>query len=264
VLAISASPALALWIGLGFIGSVLSGMFGVGVVLTMPLLLYVPPLIGREPMAIHTIAGTSTVLVATVGLAGALSHTRQRRVRWSLIPTIGGGMAPAAFAGAAASRLISPRVLLALLAVLVVAAALALILLRGKEESETGAAELRVNPALEITLGAVLGFFVGMVGAGGGFLLVPLLTYVLRVPLRVAVGSSLGILAVSGLAGMLGKALTGQVDWLFAAALVAGGLPGVRFGAWLGSRVNIRQLAFAQGLLLALLAMKMWWDILRA
>jgi uncharacterized membrane protein YfcA len=102
-----------------------------------------------------------------------------------------------------------------------------------------------------------------MGGLGGGFLLVPLMTYLLDVPLRVAVGSSLGILAVTGLFSMVGKAATGQIDWVFAAALVAGGLPGVRVGAWISGRVNVRLLSLVLGFVLALIAVKMWWDILK-
>ncbi len=261
-LAIAESPPHALWILLGFIGAIFSGMFGIGVVLTVPLLLYIPPLLGREALSIHTVTGTSTVQVAVVGLAGALSHVRDRRIQWSLIPLVAGGMAPAALLGATLSREMSGPTLSAIFAVLIVAAAAALIVGRNTDIPDSDVAAARVNRGLTLVLSAALGFLVGIVGLGGGFLLVPLLTYGLKVPIRVAVGSSLGILAVTGLASMIGKATTGQIDWLFAAALVAGALPGVRLGTWLGRRVNVRQLSLALGVLLAILAAKMWWDIL--
>ncbi len=263
VLAIAESPAHALWILLGFLGAVFSGMFGIGVVLTVPLLLYVPPLLGREALPIHIVTGTATVQVAVVGLVGALSNVRDGRVRWDLIPLVGGGMAPAALVGAVLSSRLSGRTLEAIFAVLIVAAAVALFVGRAPEKAAMNKAT-SANRTLAFVMGAVLGLVVGIVGLGGGFLLVPLLVYLLDVPLRVAVGSSLGILAVTGLASMVGKAATSQIDWLFAAALVAGALPGVRLGTWLGARVNVRQLSVGLGLLLTGLAAKMWWDILRA
>jgi uncharacterized membrane protein YfcA len=262
VLAIAESPPHALWILLGFTGAVFSGIFGIGVVLTVPLLLYIPPLIGRAALPIHIVTGTATVQVAVVGLMGALTHFRHGRVRWSLIPMVSGGMAPAALVGAALSSRLSGRVLEGVFAMLVVAAAVALFLGRGKGDEPAEAVEGPVNRGLAFAVGAGLGLLVGVVGLGGGFLLVPILTYLLHVPLRVAVGSSLGILAVTGLASMVGKAATGQIDWLFAAALVAGALPGVRLGAWVGHRVNVRQLSIGLGLLLTVVSAKMWWDIL--
>jgi uncharacterized membrane protein YfcA len=264
VLAIAESPAHALWIVLGFAGAVFSGMFGIGVVLTVPLLLYVPPLVGRQPLPIHIIAGTTTVQVAVVGLMGALSHVKDGLIRWSLIPLIAGTMAPAALLGAAWSRAVSGRVLEAVFILLIVAAAVILIARRGDAQAGEAGGNVPARRLPAMLLGAALGFLVGMVGLGGGFLLVPLMVYVLRVPLRIAIGSSLGILAVTGIAGMIGKAVTGQIDWIFAAALVAGALPGVRVGAWLGKRIDVRQLSFALGVVLALLAVKMCWDMLAA
>ncbi len=85
---------------------------------------------------------------------------------------------------------------------------------------------------------------------------------VLRIAMRLAVGSSLGIVAFSGLAGALGKAVTGQVDWGLAIALVIGALPGARLGAMVSRRTRVDSLALILGILIALVACKMWWDLL--
>jgi uncharacterized membrane protein YfcA len=106
-----------------------------------------------------------------------------------------------------------------------------------------------------------VGLLVGLVGAGGGFLLVPLMIYLLHVPVRVAVGSSLAIVALSGIAGAIGKAVTGQVDWFYALALVTGALPGAQFGAMSSRRVPAGLLARLLGALTALVAIKMFWDL---
>ncbi len=69
-------------------------------------------------------------------------------------------------------------------------------------------------------------------------------------------------MAFSGLAGALGKAVTGQVDWGLALALVVGTLPGAWIGAMVSRRTHAESLALILGILIAIIAFKMWWDLL--
>ena len=75
-------------------------------------------------------------------------------------------------------------------------------------------------------------------------------------------GASLGIVTLSGVAGTVGKYLTGQVDWPMALALVAGALPGARLGAAASGRFKSETLALILGTLIAGAALRMWWEIL--
>jgi uncharacterized membrane protein YfcA len=127
---------------------------------------------------------------------------------------------------------------------------------------EIDAALIRFNRPAATASGLVVGGLVGMVGAGGGFLLVPLMLYVLRIPMRAAVAASLGIVLLSGLAGAAGKVATGQVEWHLALALVAGALPGAWVGAAVSRRTHTRVLGLILGLLIGIVAIGMWWEIL--
>jgi len=262
-LAVAATPPVALFVVLGFVGAIFSGLLGIGVVITVPLLLYVPPLVGREPLTMHTVTGATMLLVAVVGIVGSLSHVRDRRVKWSLVSALGVPMGGAALVGAVSSKFVGSHVLLALFASLALAASAVLIVRRGDLPPDLPAGQIQVNRVIAFGLGGALGFLVGMVGLGGSFLLVPLMIHVLKVPLRVAMGSSLGILALTGIAGFLGKAVTAQVDWLLAAALIAGSMPGVRIGVAAGRRIDPKHLSLALGLVLALISARMWWDVLK-
>jgi len=102
----------------------------------------------------------------------------------------------------------------------------------------------------------------GLVGSGGAFLLVPLLLMVVRVPLRVTIGSSLAITSCSAVVGFAGKALTGQVPWLLALAVALGALPGARLGAAVGRRLTYVHLRLVLLLVVALSAGRVWWDLL--
>jgi len=87
--------------------------------------------------------------------------------------------------------------------------------------------------------------------------------HVLRVPLRTAVGASLGVVAMSGVAGAFGKAISGQVDWLLALAVVAGALPGAQLGAIVSRRTKPETLGLLLGVFIGLVALRLWWGILR-
>ena len=80
--------------------------------------------------------------------------------------------------------------------------------------------------------------------------------------MRNALATSLVIVFLSGFAGTIGKAMTGQVVWLLALGLVVGALPGARLGAFLSRRTATHVLATILGVVIAAIAVKMWIDIL--
>ncbi len=227
LLAIYQSPSYAVLIGLGFTGAFVAGLVGVGgAILMIPLLLYVPPFFGFDRFAIHTVAGAEMIQVATAAIVGALAHWREGKVSGALVATIGPGMVVATLSGAIVTRFVSAGLLTGIFASLALTAALVMLGSRRRLPTASAYRAVRFNKALAVSLGGGVGFLSGMVGAGGGFLLTALMVSMLRVPMQLAVGSSLGIVAFSGLAGAFGKAVTGQVHWGLAIALVVGALPG--------------------------------------
>jgi len=202
------------------------------------------------------------IQVATAGIVGALCHWREGKVSATLVTTIGPAMVAAALTGAVVSSFVSAGLLTGVFASLALAAALLMLGSRNRLPLETAPELVCFNKGLAVSLGGGVGFFSGMVGAGGGFLLTALMVSVLRIPMRMAVGSSLGIVAFSGLAGAFGKTVTGQVDWALALALVVGALPAARLGAMVSRRTRVESLALILGILIAIIACKMWWDLL--
>jgi uncharacterized membrane protein YfcA len=229
----------------------------------IPLLLYVPPLFGQPALDMHTVAGITMVQVAAAGIAGLLGHARHQRIDRRLVLVLGGSMLVGSASGAVASRGISGDALRAVFATLALVAAIVMFLPRQEPDRGAEPGDPPFNRWLALGSGLAVGTLVGMVGAGGGFLLVPLMLYVLHIPLRNAVGASLGIVALSGIAGSLGKAVTNQVTWPLALALVVGALPGAALGAVVSRRVRTETLGYVLGSLIALAALKMWWEIVR-
>jgi hypothetical protein len=107
-----------------------------------------------------------------------------------------------------------------------------------------------------------VGIGAGLVGAGGAFLLVPLLVTVVGIPLRITIGSSLGITALAATAGLVGKLATAQVPWLPAIAVAAGAMPGAQLGAYVSRRLPPRMLKAALFVVVLATAIGIWWDVL--
>lgn len=97
--------------------------------------------------------------------------------------------------------------------------------------------------------GALSGFF----GVGGGIVLVPLLMYFLSVQRKAAHATSLGAIVALSLAGMLGFAVSGEVDWVLGVTMGAGGVVGGAIGAHYMNRLSPRtlKLIFAVVLIVA-------------
>ncbi len=110
-----------------------------------------------------------------------------------------------------------------------------------KEKENTGA--ISYNYPLIILEGLVVGSITGMIGAGGGFLIIPALVLLANVEMKVAVGTSLIIIAFKSLLGFfLGDALTMKIDWQFLAIFTTISLVGIFIGSYLGNFIDGKKL----------------------
>src|SRR4029077_11207494 len=104
------------------------------------------------------------------------------------------------------------------------------------------AEDIRADPKVAIPVALVLGFFGGMVGIGGIAFIIAPLVYLLGVPPRIAIGSSLGIGMFAAVAALIGKAATAQVDPPLAAVVAVTALVASPIGAWVSIRTQPRLL----------------------
>jgi uncharacterized membrane protein YfcA len=253
---------LLIILGIGLTGGVLSGFLGIGGgIITAPLLLYLPGLLGQEPLSMHLVSGLTITQSLFAGLFGALAHRRFKTLDGKLSTVMSAFIFVAALAGAAMSKHFSHEFLLGIFALLALTAA-ALVFLPGAGEEksagyEFGSFSLPGAAAAALAIGLLGGF----VGQGGSFILIPLMVYFLKVPLRVAMGSNLVIVFFASLAGFIGKAATGQVSPLLALALLAGIIPGTRIGSGFSHRVPTRTLRIVLGGLILAACVRMALDL---
>ena len=249
---------------LGLVGAFVAGLLGVGGAIVMvPLLLYAPPLFGLAELDMQSVTGLTMVQVLAGAGSGVFAHARMRSVHGELAWLGGLTMAVSSFAGAVASHYVSGRALLVMFAVMATGAValLAVPVATGAQPLFADAVTLPRRRVIAVCLG--VGVLAGLVGAGGAFLLVPLLIAVAGVPIRVTIGSSLAITAMSAMTGFAGKLVTGQIPWGPAALLVLGAMPGAHLGARLSRRLSGDRLRRALLVVVTLTALRVWWDLLR-
>ena len=167
-----------------FVGVSLGLLGGGGSILTVPLLAYVAGLEAKQAIA------TSLLVVGVTSAVGAFSHARAGRVQWRTGLVFGAAGMAGAYAGGLLARFIPGTVLLIGFAVIMIATAVAM--LRGRRDISAVDAP-RSLPLFKIILeGLIVGLVTGLVGAGGGFLVVPALALLGGLPMPVAVGTVVG------------------------------------------------------------------------
>lgn len=250
---------LALLTILGFVGGLIAGLIGVGGAIVMiPLLLNVPGAIGLPPLDPHTVAGITIVQVAVASVFALAGHVGAIDVPTTLRMGLGNVL------GAGVGGIVSSRVGGGMLEVVfAILATLALLAVARPQRSSRDDPSPRgpLPTALLVTLGSAIGLLAGVAGAGGAFLIMPVLLIVVRLEIRTAIATSLAIVFMASVSGSLGKAVTGQVDWYFALALVVGALPGSRLGASLSTRTSRSVLTGCLVLVLAAASLVLWANV---
>ena len=250
--------------GLAFCGAVVSGLVGVGGAIVMiPLLYYVPPLLGAGELPIQQVAGLSMTQVLAAALVGTWSHGRHAFVHRRLAMTGGPAMAAGSLLGALGSSHVSARALLATFAVMATVALPLMFLSPADPPGSDSREHVEFSRAAAVGYCGAIGLVAGLVGAGGAFLLVPVLVGLMRIPMRVSIGTSLAMVGFSAVTGFLGKALTGQVPLGPAATVVLASLSGAPLGGRVSRRVPVPVLRGVLASIITLVMLRVWYDVAR-
>jgi uncharacterized protein len=221
------SLALVVGVALGLLG-------GGGSILTVPLLVYVLGVEAKSAIA------TSLLVVGVTASAALILHARAKRVQWRTGLLFGAaGMVGAYLAGRLAEA-IPGVVLLVAFGLMMLVTAIAM--LRGRSPSLDAETSGPMPIGKVLLEGFAVGGVTGLVGAGGGFLVVPALVLLGGVPMHVAVGTSLVVVALKSFAGFAGYLGHASIDWTLAAVITSAAVIGSLFGAVWASRIPQRAL----------------------
>ncbi len=136
-----------------------------------------------------------------------------------------------ALAGSYFSRYMADRLILHIFSGLVLIAFFTLFFHHKEEPNDAALTDYKIKKTPALLLGLLLGFFTGIVGAGGGFVLIPLMKSILKTPFRIAIGTSLGIIFISTFLGSIGKIISFQVDYIMVIPVIIGSLLAAQLGA---------------------------------
>jgi uncharacterized protein len=243
------------------IGLSLGILGGGGSILTVPIFVYVLGYGVKEAVAM------SLAVVGTTSLAGAAGYWRAGQVNLRVALVFGGVAMAGTYLGARLAVHLSGAAQMTLFALVMLAASF--FMFRGRKpmaEAEEGADDgepdapppapadegpVHMPLGLIVAEGVAVGVLTGLVGVGGGFLIVPALVLLGRLPMKQAVGTSLLVIAMkssTGFAGYLGQV---EVPWPFLAAFTAVAVAGIILGTYLVRfvRPHALQRAFAVFLL---------------
>jgi len=268
-------------IALGGLVGVLSGMFGVGGgFLTTPLLIFygIPPSVA---------VASATTQITGASVTGVMAHMRRGGVdlRMGAVMVVG-GMIGSLFGAAIFRALLASGqidvvinslyvVLLGYIGALMLKDALTALGYVGSKAPETRprhnrwvaglplrwrfyASGLYISPLAPLALGFGAGMLTMLLGIGGGFILVPAMIYILGMPARVVIGTSLAIiLCISAGATMVHSLTTRSVDIVLAGLLLLGGVVGAQYGAVLATKLKPDYLRLALAIVILLVGLRM-------
>lgn len=270
-------------VALGALVGILSGMFGVGGgFLTTPLLIFygIPP-----PVAVASAA----TQITGASVAGVSVHLRRGGADLKMAAVMSAGGFIGSIVGGGIFRILQASgqidLVIAFLYVVLLgwigglmlwdaATALGYVRTAATEPSEPvrhtkwlaslpfrwrfSVSGLYISPLAPLALGFGAGILTVLLGVGGGFILVPAMIYLLGMPARVIVGTSLAMmLAVSGATTFIHSVTTHSVDIVLAALLLVGGVFGAQYGALLATRIKPDLLRLALAVLILLVALRM-------
>jgi uncharacterized membrane protein YfcA len=234
----------------GYIASILIGISlgligGGGSILTVPVLVY---LFGVDPVLA---TAYSLFIVGSTSLVGTIPKYKQGFVNLKTaiifgIPAIAAVFATRAFIIPVIPKEIfsigsfvftKPILMMILFAVLMVFASISMIREK-KNKNAAEAGEQKFNYPLILLEGLVVGTLTGLVGAGGGFLIIPALVLLSKLPMKQAVGTSLLIIAAKSLIGFTGDLKHYTMDWQLLLIVTSLAIAGIFFGNWLSHKID--------------------------
>ena len=244
---------------LGYILAVVVGVTlgltgGGGSILTVPVLVY---LLGTSPMLA---TAYSLFIVGTSSLIGAISFMKQKQVHYKSALIFG---APALIAVYVTRKFIMPIVpetiitsssftlskdvfIMIFFSIIMVIAAFSMIK-RKKKTNDNQVREITYNYPMILTEGAIVGVITGFIGAGGGFLIIPALVVFAKMPMKLAIGTSLLIIAIKSLIGFIGDLTEQTIEWGFLLIFTGFTVTGIFIGIALNKKISSQTLKIGFG-----------------
>ncbi|MCY9657145.1 sulfite exporter TauE/SafE family protein [Paenibacillus chondroitinus] len=247
---------------IGFLGSFISGMVGIGgSIINYPMLLFIPPALGFAAFTAQEVSAISAIQVFFASLMGMLVFRKGGLLNKSLVLYMGVSIIIGSFLGSFISNTLPSSVINLVYAVLALIAAVMMFL--PKKGSDTqDVSQITFHKPLAVILALIIGTVSGIVGAAGAFIIVPVMLVVLKIPTRVAIASSLAITFISSIGSTTGKFMGGHMLLIPSIVLVVASTIASPIGAKISKKVNTKILQWILAGLITATVIKIWISIL--
>jgi uncharacterized protein len=247
---------------IGFVGSFISGLLGIGgAIINYPMLLYIPVLLGVGHFTAHEVSGITAIQVLFATIGGVFAYRKGGYLNKALIAYMGISILIGSFIGGFGSTHMTESGMNIVYGILALIAVI-LMFIPKKGIDDTPLEQVQFNKVIAVLFAFIVGVGAGIVGAGGAFLLVPIMLVVLKIPTRMTIASSLAITLISSMGAVSGKIFTGQIAIVPSIILVVASLIASPIGANAGKRMNTKALQAVMGILILATALKTWMEIL--
>lgn len=214
-------------------GGFLSGFIGLGGALVIiPLILTIPPLLNQGSLEMKVVTVLSMIQVLFSSFSGIIIHRKNNMVHNETLLSIGIPLGIFSLLGAYFSKFLKNQYILIIFSFIIF---LSFLLLLFDPENEEGVdpKTIKTNKKLSIIIGILTGTISGIVGAGGGFILIPIMMKVFKFPLKLTIGTSLGIVFIGALFGSIGKIYSVSFDYMLLFPIITGSVLSAQIGAQL-------------------------------
>lgn len=250
---------------IGFIGSFISGMVGIGgSIVKYPMLLYIPPALGFAAYTAQEVSAVSAIQVFFATLAGAFAYRKGNLINKKLVLAMGIPIVAGSFAGGYGSKFLPDDAINLTYAVLALIAAVMMFMPKKGDNGTSDYGQLRFPVAPAALIATVIGVLSGIVGAAGAFITVPVMLVLLKIPTRVAIASSLVITFISSIGSAVGKVMGGHMLLIPSVIMVIASILGSPVGARIGQKMNVKALQWILAVLISATVIKIWVDMLTA
>ncbi len=213
------------------VGGTLGLLGGGGSILTVPILVYV---VGLDA---HAAIALSLLVVGVTSAAALVGHARAGRVRYQVGLVFGATSMIGAYGAGQLAHLLPATLLLVAFGAMMLVTAVAMMRRGSGGDENVDRVEPRLPILAIVAEGLVVGALTGLVGAGGGFVVVPALVLLGKLPMRTAVGTSLLVITMNSFAALAGHAASVSIDWPLAIVLTTMAVLGSVLGSTFASRV---------------------------
>lgn len=223
----------------GIVTGIFSGLLGIGgALIIIPILRYIPELIGFHTFPLHLITGITSMQTTFGTAASSFFHRKTGNVNYSLVIYVGTGIALGSLSGAIASKFLSEMVLLWIYASFIATAAVLVLLQKNDDLDPKNHNPIVVAKYKSLIFGFVVGIFAGALGFAGSVVIIPLLNTLFEMPLRVCISSCTHIAFIASLMSFIGKLVTGQIEFVSAAVISVSAIIGAFIGTDLSKKAS--------------------------